>query len=149
MSRTEYQKEWYQRNKEKQKKYNAKWRKDNYTRNRVSKADWKQNNPELNIWSNAKYRAKRKGYEFNLEPSDIVIPTVCPYLGIVLTSYKLKGHLDSHMSLDRIDSSKGYVKGNVEVISYRANAMKQNANKDQLITFAKNVLKKFEYEQDN
>jgi len=103
---------------------------------------WKQNNPQINIWSNAKYRAKRMGLEFNLEVSDIIIPERCPYLGVLLTSEKLKGHLDTHMSLDRIDSTKGYVKGNVEVISYKANVMKQDATWEQLVTFAKSILRR-------
>lgn len=144
-SRREYQKAWYERNKntpefkEKQKENNKKYA----TRKKEVSAKWKENNPRLVIWSNAKYRAKRRGLEFNLEPEDIIIPETCPYLGVELTSHKLKGHLDSHMSLDRVDSSKGYVKGNVEVISYKANAMKQDATKEQLIIFSKNVLERF------
>lgn len=144
-SRREYQKAWYERNKntpefkEKQKENNIK----NAARIRELKTIWKENNPKLVLWSNAKYRAKRKGLEFNIEPDDIIIPEFCPYLGVRLTSHKLRGHLNSHMSVDRIDSSKGYIKGNIEVISYKANMMKQDATKEQLIIFSKNVLERF------
>lgn len=109
----------------------------------LESANWKETHTQSHLLSNAKYRAKRKGLEFNLEITDMVIPEYCPYLGIKLTSDKLKGHLDSHMSVDRIDPTKGYIKGNIEIISYRANTMKQNASKEQLIMFAENVLRKF------
>lgn len=117
-------------------------------RDRINKnsANWKEVNYQKHLLSSAKYRAKRKGLEFNLELSDIIIPDKCPYLETVLTSEKLKGHRDSHMSVDRIDNSKGYIKGNIEIISYKANVMKHNASKEQLITFALNVLRKFKDE---
>jgi hypothetical protein len=43
---------------------------------------------------------------------------------------------DSSPSLDRIDNSKGYVKGNVAVISFRANTLKNNATADELRAIA-------------
>lgn len=140
-----YHHEWYLSNKDKPSfklralAYRAKYR----NRYNLQNANWKESHAQSHLWSLAKYRAKRVGLEFNLEKEDIKIPEFCPYLNIKLTSHKLKGHLESHMSVDRIDSSKGYIKGNVEIVSYRANAMKQNATKEQLIVFAKNFLKKF------
>lgn len=142
--RKAYFKSWYDRNKEKARLASKKWRDKNKEKVSRMKQEWKQNNPQKNLWSNAKYRARRVGIEFNLEISDIVIPEFCPYLGLKLTSEKLKGHLDTHMSVDRIDSSKGYVKGNIEIISYRANVMKNVATKEQLITFARSILLKFD-----
>jgi hypothetical protein len=54
---------------------------------------------------------------------------ICPYLGIklILSSYSKinKNHIYS-ASLDRIDSSKGYVKGNIQWISRSINFMKNN-----------------------
>jgi hypothetical protein len=141
----EYRHTWYLAHKDspafKQRalNYRAKYR-DRYN---LKSANWKEIHAQTHLWSSAKYRATKKGLEFNIEISDIIIPEYCPYLGVKLTSHKLRGHLDSHMSVDRIDSSKGYIKGNIEVISYRANVMKNNATKEQLISFSKNVLKKF------
>lgn len=42
-------------------------------------------------------------------------------------------------SLDRWDSSKGYVPGNVFVISYRANTLKNSATYEEILKVAKYV----------
>lgn len=86
-------------------------------------------------------RAQEEQLEFSIEVSDILIPTHCPYLGIELTHELGKGQLETNSSLDRIDSTKGYIKGNVQVISRLANTMKNNATPEQLKTFAINILK--------
>jgi hypothetical protein len=78
--------------------------------------------------------AKRRGLDFNLDVSDIVIPERCPVLGMVLarnTTGIRKPHACSP-SVDRIDPSQGYVKGNVAIISYRANRIKNDANSAEL-----------------
>jgi hypothetical protein len=87
-----------------------------------SQANYTRTAKELRLFSAAKARAKAKDREFNIELSDIVIPTCCPVLGLSMKS----------PSLDRIDSSKGYVKGNVRVISKRANQLKSNATVEEM-----------------
>ena len=81
-------------------------------------------------------RARRKKYEFNLELIDILIPEMCPILGITIDKIVTGIPKYNSPSLDRIDNSKGYVKGNVMVISHKANAMKHNATPEELIKFA-------------
>ena len=72
-------------------------------------------------------------------------PKVCPILGNELkwgkkgTNGNNKGGTADPFSpsLDRIDSTKDYVKGNVMIISTLANAMKQNATPEQLKRFSR------------
>lgn len=85
-------------------------------------------------------RAKRNSLEFNLEPQDIQVPTHCPVFGFELRPSKGKTGRDQSASVDRINSSLGYVKGNVRVISYLANRMKSNATAGQLKQFAHWIL---------
>lgn len=74
----------------------------------------------------AKSRAKQRGLPFNLKPSDIVVPKKCPVLGIPLRISK--GALTDHSpSLDKIVPRKGYVRGNVIVVSMRVNRIKSDA----------------------
>jgi hypothetical protein len=68
---------------------------------------------------------------FNLELADIVVPTECPVLGIPIIPFCGKFAPNSP-SIDRIDSSKGYTKDNIIVVSFRANCIKNNATVEEL-----------------
>jgi len=72
----------------------------------------------------AKFRAKKYNLPFDLDISDVIVPEICPILGIKLVFGHSKGCQSSSPSLDRIVPSKGYVRGNVVVISFRANRLK-------------------------
>jgi hypothetical protein len=88
----------------------------------------------------ARRRAKVLGREFNLEPADIVIPSHCPILGIPLATAPQKGYSADAPSLDRKDNTKGYIKGNVAIISMRANTLKGKFSKQEGIDFAKALI---------
>jgi hypothetical protein len=89
----------------------------------ISKVHHQNTSYEHRLFHAAKSRATRKNREFSIELSDIQIPAVCPVLGVPIV---LKAGSDYAPSLDRIDSSRGYVKGNVIVMSKRANTLKNN-----------------------
>jgi hypothetical protein len=92
------------------------------------------------MWSRAKYRAKQKGLDFTIEQKDITIPDVCPLLGIPLVCHRGKGSQKGNSpSLDRIDPTKGYIKGNVWVISNRANTLKNDATLQELELLVENL----------
>lgn len=92
---------------------------------------WRNKNPEKCMLIGAKKRAKTKNIDFSLTPKDVSIPDVCPVLGIPMFKGTQKmGH--NSPSLDRIDNTRGYVKGNVRVISWRANNLKGDATLDEL-----------------
>lgn len=95
------------------------------------------------LWLSAKARASQRNQEFSISEADVVIPEKCIYLGCVLTNYRGAGRSWSNASIDRIDSTKGYVPGNVQVISDLANRMKAEAAQEQLIAFAKGVLAEY------
>lgn len=85
----------------------------------------------------ARKRAKLGGFECTITKDDIIIPDVCPVLGIPLFARVGAGRsnrdqVEHSPSLDRIDNSKGYVPGNVCVISMRANMIKNNATLQEL-----------------
>jgi len=84
-------------------------------------------NPKAAIISNARQRAKLYGVPCTLKREDFKIPIFCPALGIKLTRGINKKSTDSSPSLDRLMPSKGYVKGNVAIISKLANSIKSSA----------------------
>lgn len=83
---------------------------------------------ELIYW--AKKRSIRDGRDFNITAADIDWRDKCPCCGNALT-YGVKGRgtrSNQSASLDRIDPSGGYVKGNVQVLCWRCNAVKRDAS---------------------
>ena len=93
----------------------------------------RRDNPEYYLWKSAKRRAKTKGLDFDIEVSDIIIPQLCPLLNIPII-HKV-GHNcrnPNAPSLDRIKNHLGYVKGNILVVSWRANFLKSDATIDEL-----------------
>jgi len=104
----------------------------------------RSNNPEAYAVSQAKYRAKKRGLEFNITDDYIksIDTNLCPYLDIPIywnISNSTDGRAsDNSKSIDRIDSAKGYVKGNVVVCSWRANSILKNATLPEMELIARN-----------
>ena len=111
---------------------------------------WYHNNPETVIFkrqryeslyyerkilSRIKHRCKTNGIPFDIDEHDIDIPKHCPILGIELNAHvmgKAKGYNPEAASVDRINPTKGYIKGNIRIISARANLLKNDATLEEL-----------------
>jgi hypothetical protein len=109
----EYKKEYYQENKEHLLE--------------LSKQD-RIEHPAKYLVKNAKERAEKKNLPFDLTEEDIIIPDVCPVFGIPIIVGASFKERDNSPSLDRIIPKLGYVKGNVKVISFKANSLKRDGS---------------------
>ena len=90
------------------------------------------------MFDNAKQRAKKSGIPFTITKEDIIIPDVCPALGIKLsTTPESRKKKYAAPSIDRIDNSKGYTKDNTVVVSCRANLLKRDATVNEMVALSK------------
>lgn len=101
-----------------------------------NRAAWLKD-PRKRLLKKAKERAKTYGREFALSLEDIVVPKHCPLLGIPLKVGNRRVKNNSP-TIDRKNSAKGYVRGNVWVISWRANRIKSDATLRELQQIVKN-----------
>lgn len=112
--------------------YYTELRRKNASTHKEVQNEWRRKNASRYMWLQAKKRASDKSIPFDIEPEDVIIPEYCPALGLKLErgTYKKR---DNSPSLDRIELEKGYVKGNVVVISFKANQIKTNATAEQIL----------------
>lgn len=145
----DYHREYYQSHKEQEaarqrSKYNAEERHDKYVANKEAtnyrtKKYYEENrekilqqqrekhkkDPRLSMLAAAKHRATKAHLPFSITLDDIIIPITCPVLGIPIIVGGRKATPNSP-TIDRFAPSTGYVKGNIVVISYRANSLKRD-----------------------
>ena len=150
----EYNQAYYKKNKEKLKQDSIDYYYENKEAVLVTVQKYKDNNRELlhtngkiyyrnnlknRLLNAARARSKKSGLDFNITIEDFEIPLTCPLLNIDLfVAEGRKSVKYNSASLDRIDSSKGYVKGNVWIISFKANTMKSNSTLDEFTLMANN-----------
>ncbi len=121
--------EWAKANPEKHLAQKQKWLSENREHSNTVQKKWKADNPERTLLHSAKTRANKKNQPFDITLEDIIIPEFCPVLGIKLEhSRGSTGSIDSSPSLDKTIPELGYVKGNIVVMSARANRLKCDAS---------------------
>ena len=120
--------------------YQKNWMGENLARERekrrVNSENFRREKPKSKMLDSAKQRAKKDSLPFNLSLADIPDWDICPVLGV-----KMEAKTRYAPSLDKISPQLGYVKGNIQVMSRKANTMKQDATQGELERFAKWVLK--------
>ena len=91
---------------------------------------WKQQTIAALIHS-ARKRARDFNLEFSIGVKDIDLVEICPILQVKMVRHSNVYGRDS-FTLDRVDPLKGYVPGNVRVISWQANRLKENLTLEQV-----------------
>lgn len=107
--------------------------------NRKMRTWWKKNkaaHPARHLWVLAKRREAANGRAFDITPGDIHIPEYCPVFGSKL-EFGNKTYSPNAASLDAIIPELGHVRGNIAVISHRANTIKNDASVEELLKVAK------------
>jgi hypothetical protein len=117
--------EYYQRNKEKL---------------HQQRAAYYRVNPIAQGVKNARQRAKKKGWDFDLVADKLIVPEFCPVLGLRLEVGVGRMQPNSP-SIDRIDSRKGYTMDNVRIISMRANNLKRDMTVEEARLIYEDVLR--------
>jgi hypothetical protein len=148
----QYQKQWWidNKNNEHHRALRKKWMEDNKEEFAIYSAknyrERKDADPIKFLLRGAHSRCKKNGMEFCITKDDLLLPTHCPVLGMELVYGAIvgKGMVAPYntASLDRIDNNKGYIKGNVIIVSKRANVLKRDATiqeMEALYTFYKNI----------
>lgn len=86
-----------------------------------------------------KANAQRTGIEFTIDFGELEFPTHCPVLGIELDYFNDK-RAENSVSFDQIIPGLGYVTGNVVIMSWRANRIKNDGTlqeHEQIVKFMK------------
>lgn len=83
-------------------------------------------------FENKKLTCKQENIPFQISFDELEFPTHCPMLGIKLDYLTDKYRSDAYPTFDRIDNTKGYIPGNVHVVSWKANRLKNNGSREEL-----------------
>jgi hypothetical protein len=79
-----------------------------------------------------KYNTTSTRHVWDVEFEDIYFPLICPVLGVKLDySGKEGGRSEFAPSFDRLDPTLGYVRGNVVIMSWRANRLKNDGTAEE------------------
>lgn len=127
-----------------QQRYHDKHKKDPKYKSRIKKntKKWLAKSPWAKLLISCRKRSKELKLNYNLDTAHlkkiyIEANGICPVLKIQFD----KTNLSTTPSVDRIIPELGYVKGNVRIISHRANMLKSNATIDEMKLIFEDLIK--------
>lgn len=133
---TEAAKRWLEKpgNRERERERSRKLaaRPENSERRKKAHCEFLRRNPMYIALINCKQRAKKMNLPFDITDADLIVPDSCPILGLKLEFAHGKGPQENSPSVDRIRPKHGYVKGNVRIISHRANRLRSNRTLEEM-----------------
>lgn len=99
--------------------------------------------PSYKMWYSAKTRARVRGLDFDISIADIVVPDKCPVLGVSFVLCPPRRGIADPCApfVDRIDPCRGYVRGNIRVVSHRANTLKSNGTLEEFRAVVRDIEK--------
>jgi hypothetical protein len=98
----------------------------------------RKKNPCKAMWKNKKADCKKKGIPFDLTPEYLksIAPVHCPVFPWMRIHYGGGKQVDNTASIDRINPNGGYTKGNVQILSLKANRCKSNLDEREQMAIA-------------
>lgn len=103
-------------------------------KHRKQSLEWRKGSGRVySMWAQAKDRAKSHNIPFDIQIQDIVIPTECPVFHVPFNLEGTHKNKENSPSLDRIIPELGYVKGNIIVVCWRANRLKNDGTPEEHI----------------
>jgi hypothetical protein len=123
------------------------WKINNPKRRDDANHHWKVNNRARHLLNQCRGSAKKRKQECTITVDaieEMLVPMVCAVTGLPLT-WEYGGdsaHNPWMPSIDRLDSSKGYVPGNVRAVCWAFNQMRGDFNDEVVMTLAKALISK-------
>lgn len=101
------------------------------------------------VWNAVRIGAERRNIQFELTAEDMWNLALSQNMKCALTDTPLifiqspKHKKESNVSLDRIDSTQGYVIGNIQWVTKNINVAKQSMSQTEFIELCRSVVSKF------
>jgi hypothetical protein len=130
------QKAWREKNKDKQREYNRNWKIQNGEQHRRTYLAWfSQPSARFGtLVTNRVADAVRRGIEYDevaLRELCQEQPLRCAFCDVALDFVSGVGKIPNGPSIDRVDTRRGYVKGNIAVLCNKHNEIKGKATADE------------------